>query len=78
MTMNKTSVYLTDDERDRLAFLARREGRPRAEIIRAAIRAYEAVGDDVPEWEFEGSEAIEGLNARDLTDEELLRGFGES
>jgi predicted transcriptional regulator len=38
--MRKTSVYLDDQQADRLAALARDAGRPQAEILRAAIAAY--------------------------------------
>ena len=38
--MHKTSVYLTDEERKRLAWLAEVEGTSQAEIIREAIAAY--------------------------------------
>jgi len=40
--MRKTSVYLSDDDTERLRQLAQREGRSQAEIIRAALSAYEA------------------------------------
>jgi hypothetical protein len=35
--MRKTSVYLTDDEAQRLRALARLTGRPQAELIRDAL-----------------------------------------
>ena len=38
--MHKTSVYLTADQRTRLAWLAEVEGTSQAAIIRAAIAAY--------------------------------------
>src|SRR5665213_3274214 len=38
--MHKTSVYLTEDERKRLAWLAEIEGTSQAAIIREAIAAY--------------------------------------
>jgi predicted DNA-binding protein len=39
--MRKTSVYLDDEQAERLARLARQEGRSQAEILRAAVAAYE-------------------------------------
>ena len=36
--MRKTSVYLTDDEAERLKLTAIREGRPQAELIREGVR----------------------------------------
>jgi predicted transcriptional regulator len=38
--MRKTSVYLSDEQAERLARLARQEGRPQAEILREAIAGY--------------------------------------
>jgi predicted transcriptional regulator len=40
--MRKTSVYLDQQQADRLARLAREEGRSQAEILRAALAAYES------------------------------------
>jgi len=39
--MRKTSVYLTVEQAKRLERLAREEGRSQAEVLRAAITAYE-------------------------------------
>lgn len=39
--VRKTSVYLNDEQAERLARLARQEGRPQAEILRDAIAAYQ-------------------------------------
>jgi predicted transcriptional regulator len=39
--MRKTSVYLDDELAERLARLARQEGRSQAELLREAIAAYE-------------------------------------
>lgn len=41
VAMRKTSVYLDDALAERLARLARQEGRPQAEILREAIARYE-------------------------------------
>jgi Ribbon-helix-helix protein, copG family len=38
--MRKTSVYLDDTQTQRLARLAREEGRSQAEILREAVAAY--------------------------------------
>jgi len=40
--MRKTSVYLDAQQAERLARLAREEGRSQAEILRAALAAYES------------------------------------
>jgi hypothetical protein len=75
--VHKTSVYLTDAERDRLAWLAEVEGRSQAEILRAAIHAYEPRrGRD---RDFVGARSFDGpgYSVADLPEEELLEGFGE-
>jgi predicted DNA-binding protein len=77
--MRKTSVYLTERESQRLAELARSEGRSQAEIIREAITAY------VPAGNSEGDFALAAGFARidsdprpisEISEEELLEGFG--
>jgi predicted transcriptional regulator len=39
--MRKTSVYLDDSDAERLRRLAAEEGRSQAQIVRAALSAYE-------------------------------------
>ena len=77
--MRKTSVYLTERESERLAELARSEGRSQAEIIRDAITAY------VPARAEEGQFALAaGFDRIDddprpiseIPEDELLDGFG--
>ena len=76
--MRKTSVYLSDRESQRLAALARSEGRPQAEIIREAIIAY------VPPSKGDGDFALAAGFARvdddprpisEIPESELLDGF---
>lgn len=75
--MKKTSVYLTDAERERLAWLAEREGASQAEIIRKAIVSY--VPDGRGDRNFAGLASAEGPgdSVADYEEEELLEGFGE-
>jgi predicted DNA-binding protein len=74
--VNKTSVYLSPEEASRLAVLAKREGTSQAEIIRRAIRTY------IPERRADRNFALAragtgpGGSVADLTDAELLDGFG--
>jgi predicted DNA-binding protein len=75
--MNKTSVYLTDDERDRLAYLARRTGKSQAEIIRDAIRCYEAEDSRKRTFAMTASGRGPGGSIADIPEEEYLKGFGE-
>ena len=81
VSMRKTSVYLDEQQVQRLALLSRAEGRPQAEIIREAIQVYES--STAPDRDFELAKArsprIED-NPRhiwEIPDEELLEGFGE-
>lgn len=81
--MKKTSVYLTDDEVEILRRLAEREGKSQAMVLREAIVAYDAEREAIPDRHFaifavEGSGAsTDGRSVADMTDEELLAGFGE-
>lgn len=78
--MRKTSVYLTERESQRLAELARAEGRSQAEIIRDAINAY--VPSSNPEGELALAAGFARIDAdprpiSEMTEEELLDGFGK-
>jgi predicted transcriptional regulator len=75
--MRKTSVYLTDEERRRLAEIARRDGVPQAHVIREAIAAYEGRAPADREFRLEGIAVGPGGSIADVPDEELLAGFGE-
>ncbi len=75
--MKKTSVYLSNEDEDRLEWLARLEGASRAAIIRRAIAGY--VPQQVGDRNFAGAGSGEGPgdSVCDLSEEELLQGFGE-
>jgi predicted DNA-binding protein len=79
--MRKTSVYLDDEQAERLANLSRAEGRPQAEIVRAAIDGYarEAQGDRDFELAKAQAPRIDGDPRAiwEIREEELMRGFGE-
>ena len=73
--MQKTSVYLTEHEVRRLEDLARRTGRPRAQLVREAIAAYDPrPGDD---FTFIGAGEGPGDSVADHAKRDLLEGFGE-
>jgi predicted transcriptional regulator len=74
--MNKTSVYLTDEEVARLAALAAREGTSRAEVIRRAIRHYEPERQGDRAFALVGCADGPGDSVADISEEELLEGFG--
>lgn len=74
--MEKTSVYLTDQESERLEWLAKQEGRSQADILRSAIMAYEPACYD-RNFELFGAFSVPGLSIADIPDDELMKGFGE-
>lgn len=77
--MRKTSVYLTERESQRLAELARSEGRSQAEIIREAISAYIPAGNSDQNFALAaGFPRIDHdpRSISDIPEDELLDGFG--
>jgi hypothetical protein len=46
MEMKKTSVYLSEEDRERLARLAERKGESQAWVLREALHAYDASQPD--------------------------------
>ncbi len=77
--MRKTSVYLDDEQAERLARLARQEGRSQAEILREAVAAYEPAASRDRHFALAaGFPRIDG-DARPISqipEHELLEGFG--
>lgn len=77
--MRKTSVYLNDEQAERLARLARQEGRSQAEILREAVAAYQPPPSQDREFALAaGFRRIDG-DARPISqipERELLDGFG--
>lgn len=74
--MKKTSVYLSDEEVARLAALAEREGMSQAEVIRRAVRQYQPAGRGDRIFALSRSGEGPGDSVADLTEKELLEGFG--
>jgi predicted transcriptional regulator len=74
--VKKTSVYLDDQEVARLASLAEREQTTQAEIVRRAIRQYQPAGRGDRDFAVAGVGEGPGDSVADLTDAELLDGFG--
>jgi predicted DNA-binding protein len=77
--MRKTSVYLDEAQAARLSRLAREEGRSQAEILRAAVDAYQPQ----PSRDRDFALAVGFRRIDDdqrplsqIPDEELLDGFG--
>jgi predicted DNA-binding protein len=79
--MEKTSVYLTEAERQRLTRLAEMTGWSQAEIIRQAIRSYVPGGSSERDFRLARvHDAVTEPSAASVADEdeaELLEGFGE-
>jgi hypothetical protein len=75
--MRKTSVYLTAEELQRLADLARLEGVSQAKLIREAISAYEGRRSADREFQLEGIGEGPGGSIADIPEQELLDEFGE-
>ncbi len=75
--MRKTSVYLDEHQAERLARLARQEGRPQAEILREAVATYQPKPSEDRNFALAGSGQGDGTSIADVPEEELLEGFGE-
>lgn len=74
--MRKTSVYLNDSDVERLRRLAAEEGRSQAEIVRAALSAYEQARTAPRDFALESAWAGDGSSVADVPEEDLLAGFG--
>ena len=77
--MRKTSVYLDDLRAQRLARLARQEGRSQAEVLREAIDAYEPKPSRDREFALAAGFARIDADRRPISqipERELLEGFG--
>ena len=80
LIMRKTSVYLDDKQADRLARLARTEGRPQAEIVRDAISCYRPRPKRDRNFALAGNFERIDTDPRpisEIPEDELMRGFGE-
>jgi predicted transcriptional regulator len=75
--MEKTSVYLGDDERRRLEQLATIEHVSQAEVIRRAIREYRPTSSADRDLRLAGSFDGPGGSVADIDEHDLLEGFGE-
>jgi predicted transcriptional regulator len=84
--VKKTSIYLSDDDRERLARLAEREGKSKALVLREALAMYDASQPDrnfqifniEVDPEAPGIPHFETAQAfQDWLDAEGLKGMGE-
>lgn len=75
--MKKTSVYLSDEEIERLGRLAAADDVSMAEVIRRAIRSYVPRRGRDRDFALTGVAEGPGDSIVDIADEELLEGFGE-
>lgn len=80
LAMRKTSIYLDDEQAERLARLARTEGRPQAEIVREAISCYRPAPKRDRNFAVAGNFERVDSDRRPISEvpeDELMRGFGE-
>lgn len=80
LIMRKTSIYLDDEQVERLARLARAEGRPQAEIVREAISCYRSSPKRDRNFALAGNFERNDDDSRpisEIPEDELMRGFGE-
>ena len=75
--MKKTSVYLNEDELERLTRLAKSEDVSMAEVIRRAIRSYVPRPARDRDFALAGVAEGPGDSIAGIDEEELLEGFGE-
>jgi predicted DNA-binding protein len=77
--MRKTSVYLDDEQTERLVRLAHEEGRSQAEIVREAIAAYRPASSTDRDFALAAGFRRIDSDPRpisEIPDSELLEGFG--
>lgn len=74
--MRKTSVYLSEELAERLARLARETGRSQADVLRAAVAAYQPPPSSDRVFAIDGCVTGDGSSVADIDEDELLRGFG--
>ncbi len=74
--MRKTSIYLSDQDAERLRRLADRHGCSQADVVRTALEVYERVDQGDRSFAVSGVFAGSGSSIADIPDDELLRGFG--
>jgi predicted transcriptional regulator len=77
MAMRKTSVYLDEEQAQRLARLAREEGRSQADVLREAVATYQSKLSQDRGFALAGSGHGDGSSIADVPEEDLLEGFGE-
>ncbi len=80
MLMRKTSVYLDNELAARLARLARQEGRSQADVLRAAIAAYEPASSADRNFALAAGFPRIDDDPRPISqipERELLEGFGQ-
>lgn len=79
VVVRKTSVYLDEQQAERLARVAREEGRSQADIVREAIATYRPRSSVPRDFALAaGFARIDGDSRpiSEIPDEELLEGFG--
>jgi hypothetical protein len=75
--VKKTSLYLDDGDVERVRRLAHRQGRSQAEVVRAALAAYESQLTAERHFALTACAEGDGRPVADIPEEELLQGFGD-
>lgn len=78
--MRKTSVYLDDEQTERLARLAREEGKSQAEVLREAVATYQPASSADRDFALAAAFPRTDDDPRPISEipkQELLKGFGE-
>jgi hypothetical protein len=75
--MKKISVYLADADLARVRRIAAQQGQSQAEVIRAAINAYEQQNAPKRKFSMLGSFEGDGQSIADIPEDKLFEGFGQ-
>jgi predicted DNA-binding protein len=78
--VRKTSVYLDEEQTERLARLAREEGKSQAQVIREAVAAYQPASSTNRDFALAAGFRRIDRDPRPISEiprQELLKGFGE-
>src|SRR5262249_2159165 len=75
--VRKTSVYLDQEQAERLARLAREEGRSQAAVLRDAIATYRQRPSEDRNFALSRVRRGDGTSIADVPEDDVLEGFGE-
>ncbi len=73
----KTSLYLTEEESETLRDLSERLDVSQAKVMQEALAAYDAEQEPDRNFAFAGTFEGDGSSIADVSDAQLMEGFGE-